>query len=182
MTTNSMTNDKILDTVYDLASACGMRIDEFMTHLQEQFGDPDFETEGLPEEVVAELQNAKALRKESRDAKRKSEQESKQKEEIAAFCDRFPDVHAEQIPAPVWEEVAAGIDLPHAYAFYLVTEGKANGHADEVNRGNMARSAAAQSDGSTEPSFTREEVERMSQKDVAKNYKNILHSMKKWKF
>ncbi len=182
MTTNSMTNDKILDAVYDLASACDMRIDEFVSLLQEQFGDPEFETEGLPEDVVAELQNAKALRKESRDAKRKAEAQSKQKEEIAAFCERFPDVRAEQIPAPVWEEVASGMDLPHAYAYYLVTEGKANGHADEVNRGNMERSAAAQSDGSTEPSFSREEVERMSQKDVAKNYKNILHSMKKWKF
>lgn len=182
MTTNSMTNDKILDTVYDLASACGMRIDEFVTLLQEQYGDPEFETEGLPEDVVAELEHAKILRRESRDAKRKAEAQSKQNEEIAAFCERFPDVHAEQIPAPVWEEVAAGIDLPHAYAFYLVTEGREGSRADEINRGNMERSAAATSDGSTEPSFSREEVERMSQKDVAKNYKNILHSMKKWKF
>jgi|GEM_PF-863193 len=181
MTTNSMTNDKILDTIYDLASACDMRIDEFITLLQEQYGDPEFETEGLPENVVAELEHAKTLRKESRDTKRKAEAQTKQKEEIAAFRARFPDVHAEQIPDSVWEEVANGIDLPHAYAFYLVTEGKQSGHAEEVNRGNMERSAAAQSDGSTEPSFTREQVERMSQKDVAKNYKNILQSMKKWK-
>lgn len=182
MKTNSMTNDMILDTVYDLASACDMRIDEFVALLQEQYGDPSFETEGLPEEVVAELENAKALRKENRDAKRKSESQSKRAEEIADFCERFPDVRAEQIPDAVWQEVAAGTDLTHAYALYLVTEGKANGHADEVNRGNTERSAAAKTDGATEPSFSREEVERMSQKDVAKNYKNILHSMKRWKF
>ena len=182
MTTNSMTNDKILDTVYDLASACDMRIDEFISHLQEEYGDPSFDTEGLPEDVVAELQNAKALRKESRDNRRMMDAKNKQNEEIAAFCERFPDVRAEQIPASVWEEVAKGTDLIHAYAYYLVTEGKENGRADAVNRENGARSAAAQSDGSTEPSFSREEVERMSQKDVAKNYKNILHSMKKWKF
>lgn len=182
MKTNSLTNDKILDAVYDLASACGMRIDEFITRLQEEYGDPQFKTEGLPEEVVAELQHAKALRKESRDAKRKSEDESRLKQEIAAFCERFPEVRAEQIPDSVWEEVTSGMDLPHAYAYYLVTQEKDSGRAEEVNRGNSARSAAALGDGSTEPSFTREEVERMSRKDVAKNYKNILRSMSKWKF
>lgn len=182
MKTNSMTNDQVLDTVYDLASACGMRIDEFLTHLQEEYGDPQFETEGLPEEVVAELQNAKALRRESRDAKRKSEDEAKLKQEIAAFCDAFPEVRADQIPESVWEEVTAGMDLPHAYAYFLVTGEKADEHAEQVNRGNSVRSAAALGDGSTEPSFTREEVERMSQKDVAKNYKSILRSMSKWRF
>jgi hypothetical protein len=62
-----------------------------------------------------------------------------------------------------------------------MTKGKKGDRADAVNKGNLERSAPALGEGSTEPSFTREEVERMSQKDVKKNYKNILHSMKKWK-
>lgn len=182
MKTNSISNDRILDTVYDLADVCGLRIDEFVARLQEEYGDPEFQTEGLPEEIVAELQNARTLRKESRDAKRKSEQESKLHEEIAAFRAQFPDVSAESIPESVWEEVAAGMDLNHAYAYYMVTQQAGGEHAEEVNRSTASRSAAAFSDGATEPSFTREEVERMSDRDVAKNYKNIVRSMGRWKF
>lgn len=182
MKSNSISNDRILDTVYDLADVCGMRIDEFMTHLQEEYGDPQFETEGLPEDVIAELQNARQLRKESREAKRRSEQDGALQEEIAAFRERFPEVRAEDIPESVWEEVAGGMDLNHAYAFFLIAQKADGGTADEVNRDNSARSAAALSEGSTEPSFTREQVEGMSAKDVAKNYRNILRSMGKWKF
>ncbi len=182
MKSNSISNDRILDTVYDLADICGMRIDEFMTHLQEEYGDPQFETEGLPEDVIAELQNAKQLRKERRDALRKSEQDGALQQDIAAFRERFPDVGAEEIPDSVWEEVANGMDLNHAYAFFLIAQKADGGAADEVNRINSERSAAALSEGSTEPSFTREQVEGMSAKDVAKNYKNILRSMGKWKF
>jgi hypothetical protein len=36
--------------------------------------------------------------------------------------------------------------------------------------------------GNTEPSFTKEQVERMSGGDVRKNYKSILKAMKSWKF
>lgn len=182
MKTNSMTNEQILDIVYDLASARNMRIDDFVGKLQEDYGDPIFDTEGLPEEIIAELNDAKTLRQESRDAKRKSEEDARRKQEISAFRERFPDVRAEQIPDSVWEEVGAGMDLSHAYAYYLLTEQQNGGRAEQVNQGNAARSAAAMGDGSTEPTFSREEVERMSAKDVAKNYKNILRSMSKWKF
>ncbi len=182
MKSNSVSNDRILDAVYDLADICGMRIDEFILHLQEEYGDPEFETDGLPEEVVAELQNARTLRRESRDAKRKSEQDGMLREEVAAFRERFPEVRADDIPESVWAEVAAGMDLNHAFAFYLVSEKQDGGHADAVNYENAVRSAATVGDGSTEPVYSREEVERMSSKDVARNYKSILRSMTGWKF
>jgi hypothetical protein len=63
-----------------------------------------------------------------------------------------------------------------------MTKESDGGHAQQVNLDNSQRSAAATGDGSTEPSFTREEVEKMSRGDVKKNYKNILRSMSKWKF
>lgn len=182
MKTNSISNDRVLDTVYDLADVCGLRIDEFLARLQEEYGDPEFETDGLPEEVVAELQHAKTLRKEQRDARRKTEQDGVLHAEIAAFREQFPDVGTEDIPDLVWEDVADGADLKHAYAYYLISRQSGGNHAEEVNRDTSARSAAAMGDGSTEPAYTPEEVERMSNRDVAKHYKNIVRSMGNWKF
>ncbi len=178
----TINNEQVLDTVYDLASACGMRIDQFLETLQETYGDPVFDTKDLPEDVIAELEQAKTLRKESRDAKKKEQESAKRKEEIAVFRKQFPEIKAEQIPDSVWKEVAGGMDLLHAYAYYLLTQNQDGGHAQAVNEGNSQRSAAATGDGSTEPSFTREEVEKMSRGDVKKNYRNILRSMSKWKF
>lgn len=182
MKTNSITNDQVLDAVYDLADVCGMRIDEFVSHLQKEYGDPEFETEGLPEDVVAELQNAKELRRESRDSKRRQEKDSALQKEIEAFRAKFPEVKAEDIPDEVWEDVAGGTDLCHAYALYIAEE-RANGdRAAAVNEDTALRSASAHGEGSTEPSFSREQVEKMSPKEVAKNYKSILRSVNKWKF
>ena len=174
-------NEMVLDAVYDLASGMGMRIGDFLERLREDYGDPMIDTDGLPENVVAELEQAKALRKESRDAKRKQAEAEARDKDIAAFREQFPDLSAGEIPEEVWQEVASGMDLLHAYAYYLMTKGKKGDRADAVNRGNLERSAPALGEGSTEPSFTREEVEKMSQKDVKKNYKHILNSMSKWK-
>lgn len=178
----SITNEQVLDAVYDLADICGMRIDEFVTHLQEEYGDPEFDTEGLPEEVVEELQNAKALRKESRAAKRKKDKETALQSEIEAFHVQFPEVKADDIPADVWDDVSSGTDLLHAYALWYLTDRHKDDHAEEVNKETAFRSASVKNGGSTEPSFSREEVEKMSPKEVSKNFKNILHSMKNWKY
>ncbi len=177
----TVNNEKVLDVVYDLASSMGMRIGDFLERLQADYGDPVINIEGLPEDVVAELENAKSLRKESREAKRQSEEKAKRDKDIADFRAQFPDVAAADIPEEVWAEVASGMDLLHAYAFYLMTNGRNGTRAEAVNKGNLERSAPALGEGSTEPAFTREEVEKMSQKDVKSNFKNILRSMKKWK-
>ena len=88
----------------------------------------------------------------------------------------------EEIPESVWEDTAGGADLAHAYALYLIEEQSKGDRAETVNRENELRSASVQNGGSTEPSFTREEVEKMSPKDVSKNYKHILRSMRSWKY
>lgn len=178
----TINNEQVLDVIYDLASANGMRIDQFVENLQEAYGDPAIDTADLPENVIAELEQAKILRKESRDAKKKQQDEAKRKADIEAFRQQFPEVKAEEIPDSVWEEVAGGMDLLHAYAYYLLTKESSGDHAQQVNLDNSERSAAAMGDGSTEPSFTKEQVEKMSRGDVKKNYKNILRSMSKWKF
>ena len=183
----TITNDEILDAVYDIADARGIRIDEFVRQLQEDYAElPVKYAEGdLPEEVLAELESAKAMRREMRDSKRKSEEEARLREDVASFRGLFPEVKPEEIPEEVWAEVAEGMDLKHAYALYAFTGQKSGGHAEEVNRETASRAegaaAFAAGDGSTEPSFTPEQVEKMTPKDVAKNYKSILQSFRSWR-
>lgn len=182
----TITNDEILDAVYDIADARGIRIDEFIAQLQEDYADADLPVKyaegGLPEDVLAELESAKEMRREMRNSKRKSDEDARLREEIAAFRELFPEVKPDEIPEEVWAEVASGTDLKHAYALHVLAGQQTGGHAEEVNRETSMRSAAtAAGDGSTEPSFTPEQVEKMSAKDVAKNYKSVLQSFKNWR-
>lgn len=181
----TITNDEILDAIYDIADARGMRIDEFVAQLQEDYAELPlkYAAGDLPEDVLAELESAKVLRREMRDSKRKSDEEAKLREDIAAFRELFPEVKPEEIPEEVWAEVADGMDLRHAYALHTFTGKQSGGRAEEINRENASRAegAAAAGDGSTEPSFTPEQVEKMSPKDVAKNYQNVLRSLKSWR-
>lgn len=175
-------NEQILDTVYDLADAAGMRIDEFLETLEERFGEETPLPDGIPEEIADELYAARASKKEERRKKRVAKSSEEAAEEIKRFREVFPEVAAESIPDEVWEDVAAGATLAHAYALYSVENELLNRHASGINMRNSQKSAAASSDGSTEPVFTREQVEKMDGKDIKNNYKGILRAMKSWRF
>lgn len=96
-------------------------------------------------------------------------------------------VNPEDIPKEVWDEVARGISLPHAYALFLTLSATAGGDgdftgADATNAENDRRAAVISASSGEIPAFTREEVEKMTPDKVKGNYKKILSSMKKWKF
>ncbi len=175
-------NETILDTVYDLADANGLRIDEFMERLDEEFGEQPIDRTGLPENVIAELDAAKGYRAEQRKNARIQQSEAAMNEDIKRFRELFPEISAEDIPESVWAEVENGVSLAHAYALYTLTEESLKRIAEGVNRRNGGVDAKAVSAGSTEPTFTKEQVERMSGKDVKSNYKNILKAMKSWRY
>ena len=182
MKQKTLTNEQILDAVYDLADEAGMKIDDYIVKLQQ-----DAETsvtknrEGLPEEVISELENARSLKRESRSEKKRSQLNESIKKEIERFKAVFPDVAPQDIPDSVWEEVSGGVPLLHAYALYLVTESKEGEYASRVNEQNSSRATSRPGDGETEPAFTKEQVEAMSPKEVSKNYRHILKSISKWK-
>ena len=175
-------NEQILDKIYDLADARGMRIDDFMAELEDSFGDVIPNTDGLPEEIVRELEAARENKKEMRKQERMKKSDAENAEEIKRFRSIFPKVSAEEIPESVWEEVASGVGLCHAYALHVATENGINSRAEEVNERNGKMNASALTDGSTEPVFTKELVEKMSDKDIKRNYKGILKAMKNWRF
>lgn len=175
-------NEEILDRIYDLADARGMRIDDFIYELEEEYGETLPSLEGLPEEIAKELDGARESRKEQRRQSRIEKSNAEAAEEIKKFRELFPDVAADSIPESVWEEVQQGIPLSHAYALYRIGEDSLSRYAEDINSKNSRRGAVAYSDGATEPVFTKELVEKMSGKDVKNNYKSILKAMKNWKF
>ena len=126
-----MTNDAILDVIYDIADARGMRIDDFLELLQSDYADSRvaYDDGTLPPEVVEELNSARALRREIRESKRKADEDASLKADIAAFRELFPDVKTDEIPKTVWDEVSGGTDLRHAYALYALTN-----RAEQANR------------------------------------------------
>ena len=175
-------NEQILDIIYDLADGAGMRIDEFIAKLEEDFGEKMPDLDGIPEEIANELIEARETKKQARKESRIKKSDTEAAEEIARFRELFPDVKPEDIPESVWDDVTAGATLSHAYALYAVTQDSLKRHADDVNERNSKRGAEANSQGSTEPIFTKEQVERMSGKDIKSNYKGILNAMKNWRF
>ncbi len=175
-------NETILDTIYDLADAQGVRIDRFIELIEEEFGEQPVDLSGLPDEVVNELNAARESKKEQKRLQRAEKSEQAMGEDIRRFRELFPDVQSDDIPESVWEEVQNGVSLVHAYALYQMTESRLDARAASVNERNGNISAAATANGSTEPSFTKEQVERMSGKDVKSNYKSILKAMKNWRF
>ena len=175
-------NEAILDAIYDLADANGMRIDRFLELIEEEFGEQPIDTEGLPEEVITELQNARITAKEHKKQLRLQKNGELMAEDIARFRESFPDVTADDIPDSVWDEVANGVSLSHAYALHEAISSRLNARAEGVNERNGSVSAMAVQNGATEPTFTKEQVEKMSGKDVRSNYKSILKAMRSWRF
>lgn len=175
-------NEQILDIIYDLADMNGIRIDELIERIEEEFGEQLPELDGIPEEIAEELKTARESKKEMRKQNRQKESEKETEAEIKVFRELFPEVATDEIPDEVWEDVAKGASLSHAYSLFLVKNEMLKKHAEGINERNSEKGAFANSDGSTEPVFTKEQVEKMSGKDVKSNYKGILKAMKNWRF
>lgn len=176
-------NEQILDRIYDLADSLGMRIDDFIMKLEDDYGEENLpQFEGLPEEIEAALKDAKQIKKEQRKQARLQKDQEEIEAEIKKFREIFPDVAADDIPDEVWADVENGATLSQAYALYKAASESLDRYAKGINDRNARMGAKAVSDGSTEPVFTKELVEKMSDKEIKNNYKGILKSMKNWRF
>ncbi len=178
----TINNEQILDTIYDLADMAGLRIDEFLFRIEEEFGEQPMNLDGLPESIVQELTAARELKKETRKQDRLKRDENETALQIEKFKELFPEVAPEEIPEAVWAEVSNGVPLAHAFALHTVAQDRLDRYARDVNERNSKVGAYAESDGSTEPVFTKEAVEKMSGNEIKNNYKNILRAMKGWRF
>lgn len=182
MEQKKLTDEQMLEILEELADENGLTAEGYLSRLLSENQATEKTLQNLPEEVLKELENAKLLKREKRRSKKQSEQEEYIKKETEKFLSLFPDVKPDEIPESVWEEVTNGVSLPHAYALYSVIKRSENDYAEQINRDNTLRATPRFEDGKTEPSFTKEQVEAMSPREVSKNFKHILKSISKWKF
>ena len=107
---------------------------------------------------------------------RKGEGRAELLSEMQEFSELYPHVSYREIP----EEVkGSALPLSAAYALYERRCAVEKARADAENRKNAERSAGGISS-SGEICYTPEEVRRMTQAEVHRNYDSILRSMRRW--
>lgn len=133
----------------------------------------------IPEETAPD--NTSALRAEIErlqgEVTRLSDLQTRSRQELDEFCSLFPGVPVSGLPDEVQKQVDGGVPLPAAYALYEKREAM----RQSATRKSAERSWHGMRDASSGEYFSPAEVRSMSQKEVHKNYKKIMESMKHWK-
>ena len=144
------------------------------------------EAEAVTEEVgasdaPASGEDSEALRAEidrlRGEVTRLNELQQRSRAELDEFCALFPNVSPLGLPSEVRAQVENGVPLAAAYALYEKREA-CRAAAGKRSAEHSWRGMGAESGGEY---YSPSEVRAMSQKEVHKNYKKIIESMKHWK-
>lgn len=108
---------------------------------------------------------------------RLTELQNRSRQELDEFCTLFPSVSPSELPPEVRQQTESGVPLAAAYALYE----KREAHRRENGKKNAEHSWHGMKDSTGGEYYTPSEVRSMSQKEVHKNYKKIMESMKHWK-
>ena len=108
---------------------------------------------------------------------RLTELQNRSKQELDEFCTLFPSVSPSDLPPEVRQQTESGVPLAAAYALYEKREALRR----ENGKKNAEHSWHSMKDSGTGEYYSPSEVRSMSQKEVHKNYKKIIESMKHWK-
>lgn len=108
---------------------------------------------------------------------RLSELQARSREEIDEFCSLFPSVPLSALPDEVRRQVDEGVPLPAAYALFE----KREAFRRDAGKKSAERSWHGMNEAASGDYYSPAEVRSMSQKEVHKNYKKIIESMKHWK-
>lgn len=155
---------------------------EYRQALKDKQAMDELKDRDLPDEVVQELV-------ENRKFRESFTQKEKQNREFQAFFEAFPDVDAKSIPASVWEDYNNGRSLVDAYTRYenqslkqKLAELQKGEEVEQRNRENAESSTGSVTGKGTtaKPFFTQDEVNKMTQDEVNKNWNAIMESQKKW--
>lgn len=145
----------------------------------------EYESKGLPEDVVEELVESKKFREQLISEQKAKEQQIQQQKDLQDFITEFPDVKPDDIPAEVWQANAQGIPLKYAYsahALKLAKEAEAKAKANAENaKGSMG---SVTGDGVANEtdfiSYNAYEKNKTNQSWVNKNFDKIMKSRTKW--
>lgn len=108
---------------------------------------------------------------------RLTELQNRRGQELDEFCTLFPNVSLSELPPEVRQQTESGVPLAAAYALYEKREALRR----ENSKKNAEHSWHSMKDGAGGEYYSPSEVRSMSQKEVHKNYKKIIESMKHWK-
>lgn len=142
----------------------------------------EYEAKGLPEDVINELVEWKNSREQAKAEEEAKQQQEQKQADMKDFINAFPDVKADEIPTEVWQANANGIPLRYAYAEHALklaraaeTKAKANAENAKGSMGSIGSNGTA-NDGY----YTKEQVNKMTSAEVARNYEKICESTRKW--
>ena len=161
---------------------------EYREALREQELLQQYQSYDVPEEVIQELVENKKFREKYETEQQKAEREKAQERDFQQFLESYPSVKPDEIPVSVWEEVESGKSLIDAYMKHenkLLKEklGLTN-KQESIQQRNQENASASigsvKSNGESAPFFTKDQVTKMSTKEVNDNWKAINESMKKW--
>lgn len=161
---------------------------EYREALREQELLQQYQSYDVPEEVIQELVENKKFREKYETEQQKAEREKAQERDFQQFLESYPSVKPDEIPISVWEEVESGKSLIDAYMKHenkLLKEklGLTN-KQESIQQRNQENASASigsvKSNGESAPFFTKDQVTKMSTKEVNDNWKAINESMKKW--
>ena len=108
---------------------------------------------------------------------RLGELQARSRGELDEFCLLFPSVPLSALPGEVREAVDGGVPLAAAYALYE----KREAHRAAAGKRSAEGSWRGMSESGGGEYYSPAEVREMSQKEVHKNYRRIMESMKHWK-
>ena len=135
-------------------------------------------------ESSEDFNETEALKNEISELRKKLEAKEKEQEtilsELGEFERLFPETSVKSVPDEVWKKVEGGVPLCAAYALYEREKNLARNHANEINARNSSLAAGKAGKGASEEYFSPEEVKRMSQREVHRNFSKIKNSMKYW--
>ena len=134
----------------------------------------DTAAQAVPDETLALRTEIERLQGE---ITRLTELQNRSKQELDEFCTLFPRVSPSELPPEVRQQTEAGVPLAAAYALYEKREAVRR----EAGKKSAEQSWHSMKDSAGGDYYSPSEVRSMSQKEVHKNYKKIIESMKHWK-
>lgn len=161
---------------------------EYKEALREQELLQQYQSYDVPEEIVNELIENKRFREKYETEQQRMEREKAQERDFQNFLESYPDVKADEIPVSVWQDVENGKSLIDAYMKYenqlLKEKLNMTTKQEQIQQRNQENASASigavKSNGESAPFFTKEQVSKMTTKEVNENWKAINESMKKW--
>lgn len=163
---------------------------EYKQALKEQELSETYRNQGYPDEAIKRLLAVEKSQEETTAKLNEYESKNKQQQDAQQFLEAYPDVKAEDIPATVWAEVDKGKSLVDAYARHenqtlrqQLAEATKAREIEALNAQNAASSTGSVTGQGAAPAttfYTLEQVQKMSQAEVNRNYEGIMESQKKW--